>query len=143
MAVLSTQFGRECDPSFTIPNVESQTAIDLLEDRIPERSGDAATVVFQAPNGIGDPGVSARIAEVVAAIGQIPEVVAVVPPAAEAGSVSADGTIALVTVQFDKPSTELDPANIEAMLDIVDEAQADGFVDEAEGPAGGDGRDGG
>lgn len=133
LAVLSTQFGRECDPSFTIPNVESQTAIDLLEDRIPERSGDAATVVFQAPNGIGDPGVSARIAEVVAAIGQIPEVVAVVPPAAEAGSVSADGTIALVTVQFDKPSTELDPANIEAMLDIVDEAQADGFVVEAGG----------
>jgi RND superfamily putative drug exporter len=133
LAMLSTQFGGDYDPSFTIPNVESQAALDLLEERFPEVSGDSATIVFQAADGIGAPDVSARIGEVVAAVGQVPEVVAVTPPVAEAGSVSADGTIGFATVQFDKPSMELDPANIESMLQIVDGAQAEGFVVEAGG----------
>lgn len=133
LAVLSSQFGGAYDPSFTIPNVESQTALDLLEERFPEMSGDSATIVFQAQGGIAGPDAAARIAEVVAAIGEVPEVVAVAPPAEGAGSVSADGTIAYATVQFDKPSMELDPANIEHMLEIVDGAQADGFVVEAGG----------
>ncbi|MEJ7901315.1 MAG: MMPL family transporter, partial [Thermomicrobiales bacterium] len=133
LAVISTQFGGEYDPSFTIPNVESQTALDLLDGRFPEMSGDSATIVFQAERGIADPDVAARITSVVDDIGEVPEVVAVAPPVAEAGTISPDGTIALATVQFDKPSMELDPANIDAMLAIVDDAQADGFVVEAGG----------
>lgn len=133
LAVLSTQLGGEYDPSFTIPNVESQTALDLLGERFPEMSGDTATIVFQADNGLTDPAAAGQVNDVISRVGEIPEVVAVVPPAAGAGSISADGTIGYATVQFDKPSMELDEANIDAMLAIVDDAQADGFVVEAGG----------
>lgn len=133
LALLSSQFGGEYDPSFTIPNVESQAALDLLGERFPEMSGDSASIVFQSGRGIADPGVAGQVTNVIGQVSGIPEVVAVIPPAAEAGSVSADGTIGFATVQFDKPSMELDPENIEAMLVIVDGAQADDFVVEAGG----------
>src|SRR4029453_16939192 len=36
---------------FTIPNSEAQTAVDLLEERVPARAGDSAALVLAARSG--------------------------------------------------------------------------------------------
>ena len=133
IGVISTTMGGEYDPGFRIPNVESQQAIDLLGERFPQRSGDTATIVFKAEGGIADPEVAARITDLLTEIDAVPEVVGAVPPDAQAGTISADGTIGYATVQFDRPAAEVDAAQVEDMLAIVDAANGDGFVVEAGG----------
>jgi putative drug exporter of the RND superfamily len=36
--------------SFSVPGTEVQQAVDLLQSRFPQRSGDSATVVIKAPH---------------------------------------------------------------------------------------------
>jgi RND superfamily putative drug exporter len=133
LGVVSTTFGGEYDPGFRIPNVESQQAIDLLDERFPQVSGDTATIVFQSGNGIADEAVAANIADVLGQIGALPEVIGVTSPDQQPGAISADGTIGFATVQFDKPAAEIDATNVEDMLAIVDAANGGNLVVEAGG----------
>ena len=47
--------------SFSIPGVESQQAIDLLEERFPSQAGDSAQIVVRADAGVNDPVVRPQI----------------------------------------------------------------------------------
>jgi putative drug exporter of the RND superfamily len=127
LAGVMARFGGELDSGFAIPDVESQQAVDLLAERFPEASGDSATIVFKADAGISDPATQGVISDVLGQVTAVPEVVAVIPPDQQQGAISEDGTIAFATVQFDKAAMEIDKANVETILGIVDGANADGL----------------
>ncbi|WP_037559212.1 MMPL family transporter [Spirillospora albida] len=88
---------------FSIPGTESQRAIDLLSERMPQAAADGATarVVFAAKDGakVTDPAAKAAVRTTVAALGEEPNVASVVDPF-DARSVSADGRIAYAQVTY-------------------------------------------
>lgn len=116
---------------FEVPGVESQQAIDLLDERFPERSGATAMVVFHAPDGgITDGGSAAAVAAVVDEVRSLDAVVGVTEPLASPLSVSPDGTTAFAAVQFDAPTAELGRPTLELLLDTA--GAADGTDVEVE-----------
>ncbi len=46
VALSANLFGGALVNEFTIPGSETQSAVDLLEEKFPERAGDAAQIVF-------------------------------------------------------------------------------------------------
>jgi len=61
--------------SFSIPGVESQQAIDLLEERFPSQAGDSAQIVVRADAGVNDPAVRPQIEALLAGRGQPGQIV--------------------------------------------------------------------
>jgi RND superfamily putative drug exporter len=109
--------------NFEVPGVESQQAIDLLDERFPERSGATAMVVFHVPaGGITDDGSAAVITDVVDEIRSLDAVVGVTEPLASPLSVSPDTTTAFAAVQFDAPTAELGRPALDSLLDTADAA---------------------
>lgn len=108
---------------FEVPGVESQQAIDLLDERFPERSGATAMVVFHVPaGGITDDGSAAVVTDVVDEVRSLDAVVGVTEPLASPLSVSPDTTTAFAAVQFDAPTAELGRPTLDSLLDTADAA---------------------
>ncbi len=113
--------------NFEVPGVESQEALDLLDDRFPERAGATAMVVFHTDgNEVTDEEFAAGIAETVAEVRALPEVVAVTEPLASPRSISADATTAFAAVQFDASAADLGRAALDDLLDTAGPAEAAG-----------------
>ena len=116
---------------FSLPGTESQAAYDLLKERFPQRSGDTADAVFQAPGGVDQPAVAARIEAILAGLRDEPHVVEI--NGDPATSVSADGTIRFATVQFDAVGSDLPVEQIRRMVRDVTSAGGDGLQAELGG----------
>ncbi len=115
---------------FKTPGTESQAALDLLQDRFPSQAGDTATVVFAVNGGtLADGDRPDAIKQVVSDIQGQPDVTSAVDPlsAAGKGQVSQDGRIAFVTVQYDKPASELGKEAGERLFDVGSPAEAAGI----------------
>lgn len=119
-ALYAVAGGRYAD-SFTLPGTESQRLRDLLDERFPAQAGDSATVAVRAPAGFDDPEVRSRVEALVADLAKLPDVVSVASPYDAVDAISADGTIARISVQYDKRAFSLDQASIDALLDLRDE----------------------
>ena len=121
LAILATTMGGTFADKFTVPNTESQQALDTLKSRFPELAGDTGQVVFKSDTDIRtDPAAQKRIADFVSAAKQLPEVVGVASPLdPNTPTISQDGTIAYATVQYPKAGTELKPESIDALKDLV------------------------
>ena len=66
---------------FQVPGVESQAAVDLLEERFPERAGATAMVVFHTPEGaVTDSAAAGAIGESVAEVRALDHVLFVTDP---------------------------------------------------------------
>ncbi len=124
--------------SFSIPGTESQQALDLLEERLPEASADGATarVVLLAPQGTsltaGAP--KAAVEGVVRELQALPGVASVVDPYA-AGAVSRDGRTAYASITYGVPSPDLSAAERAALLDAGAAAERAGLTVEVGGDA--------
>jgi putative drug exporter of the RND superfamily len=126
--VLSSQaFGGALVNEFKIPGSETQSAVDLLEEKFPERAGDSAQIVFATDDGsLTDEQARADIEAARAAAAQVPGVTGVGDPyAGTGGGISEDGTIGFVDVQFDQPAAEIDSEVVEQLEDDVRAATAD------------------
>src|SRR5688500_10558849 len=88
---------------FKTPGTESQSAIDLLDERFAAASGDTANVVFAVESGtLREPARRAAIERTVEQIAAQPHVTAAPSPFAEdGGRLSEDARIAYVPVQYD------------------------------------------
>jgi RND superfamily putative drug exporter len=112
---------------FRIPNVESQQAVDLLTERFPEAAGGSAQVVVHTDSGDLRAGEGqAAVADLVARLGDLPDVSTVVDPAA-VGLVSEDGATALVRVQYTGDTQELGAEAYHQLEDAVDATRDAGF----------------
>ncbi|MDQ1292595.1 MAG: putative drug exporter of the superfamily, partial [Actinomycetota bacterium] len=126
------------DDDFSVPGIESQTALDLMKERFPGMTADAgdATVVFVAPR-------SERVtsapykAAIESAVRQLAdgEQVAMVDDPFEAGTVSSDGSAAYASVRYAVKSsgvTDHSRAEITAAAEV---ARHTGLTVEAGGSA--------
>lgn len=124
--------------SFSIPDTESQRAIDLLGERFPQASADGAVarVVIVAPEGqkVTAPDKRKAIEKVVAELGDAPKVAGVADPF-EAQAISPDQRMALVQVDYGEPRSELTDSDREALFDAAEPGEQAGLTVEFGGDA--------
>ena len=96
----------------TMPGTESQRAIDLLEQRLPEANGASGRIVFAAPEGerLTDGARAAAVADATAAAAQAPGVASVSEPLT-----SEDGRVALAQVNWTAQADALPEGSAEAV----------------------------
>jgi len=115
LGVLAGRVGGEYSDDFTVPGVESQAAVDLLQERFPDAAGGSAQLLFHAPGGgVTDPAEARAITAVVDEVRALPDVGSVSDPLQQP---SPDGTTVLALVQYDVELTDLGPDDLEALLD--------------------------
>ncbi|MEW1828666.1 MMPL family transporter [Streptomyces sp. NPDC088196] len=121
-------FGGKLDDRFSVPGTESQRALDSLSKTLPEASGASAQIVFTAPEGhrITETPYTAVIARTVAKTKQAPQVSGVVDPRT-AGAVSADGTTAIVQIQYRVQTVDVRTSSVDAIKNAAHAAERDGL----------------
>jgi len=124
------------DTGFTMPGIESQRAFDLLEQRFPGATADAATarVVFVAPDGQTIADNQAVIEKTVTEAATGAQVASVVDPF-QAQAVSKDGKTAYATVTYRVKSSDLTDASKKALEDALTQAKDAGLTVEVGGDA--------
>ena len=118
----SQAVGKRNANNFSLPNTDSQRAIDLLQSRFPAQAGDADQIVFRTRTGkLTDASTRAVIAPALERIARLPHVAGVVSPyAAGAHAVSKAGTIGFATVEFDQRANELPKAAIDRVINTAE-----------------------
>ncbi len=115
LGVVASRAGGEYSDDFTVPGVESQAAVDLLQERFPDAAGGSAQVVFHAPDGgVTDPANARAVEAVVAEIQGLADVGSVSDPMTQP---SPDDTTLLAVVQYDVALTELGLEDLDALLE--------------------------
>src|SRR6266516_7904904 len=111
----SQAVGKRNANNFSLPNTDSQRAIDLLQSRFSAQAGDADQIVFRTRTGkLTDASTRAVIAPLLVRIARLPHVAGVVTPYdTGAGAISKSGTIGFATVEFDKRASEIPKAAID------------------------------
>jgi RND superfamily putative drug exporter len=115
---------------FTLPGTESQRVTDLLKHQFPAQAGDTDQIVWQVKHGsVKDGAVQRRIAPMLAEVSRLPHVTGVVSPYSPAGAhqISADGSVAFATVNFDKRANEVPAAAAERVMSAA-KATADSRI---------------
>jgi RND superfamily putative drug exporter len=118
--VIVPRFAGDSAVEFSTPASESRAASDLVETHFPNTSVESVNVVWESPAG-------ARAAQprIQRLLDQATRVEGV--SRASEPRFSRDGTIGLVRLQLEKPSFQLDAASGERLIELSDEASADGL----------------
>ncbi|TML84495.1 MAG: hypothetical protein E6G09_07360 [Actinobacteria bacterium] len=118
----SQAVGKRNANNFSLPNTDSQRAIDLLQSRFPAQAGDADQIVFRTRQGkLNDASARAVIAPLLGRIARLPHVAGVVSPYdAGAKAISKAGTIGFATVEFDQRANELPKAAIDRVINAAE-----------------------
>ncbi|MGB4137815.1 MAG: MMPL family transporter [Microbacterium sp.] len=113
------------DNSFSIPGTESQAGLEQLSRTFPQVSGtNAQFIVVAAPGDhVTEDPYKADIEKSVSALAKVDGVLAATSPFDEniAGLVSADGTAAIVRLQFEGQSTDVTPEAKAELQGVVDD----------------------
>ncbi|NEA37608.1 MMPL family transporter, partial [Streptomyces sp. SID13031] len=116
--------------SFSLPGLESTRAFDLIKERTPQAvtDGAIAQVVIQAPEGkqLTTDAVKKQIAAAVK-LATTEHVTGVTDPFA-AGTVTPDGRTAYLTVNYDRPTVDLDASDEDAIDHAASSLRADGLT---------------
>ncbi|WP_405373814.1 MULTISPECIES: MMPL family transporter [unclassified Microbacterium] len=116
-------FMKGTDNAFTIPGTEAQEGIQLLERTFPQASGASAQFIVVAPEGatVTDEPLRGEIVDLAGDLGDIDGVSSVTDPYDELveGLVSDDDRAALVQMQFDGQSVDVEAETIDAVRGLV------------------------
>ncbi len=116
-------FGGELENDYSIPGSESQRGIETLESRFPGTTGATAELVISAPSGaqVTDPARQAAIETLIEEVNELDGVSNAQDPFEdpEAGTISGDGRYALSQLQLDTPGSDVDPALVEDLEEVV------------------------
>ncbi|MGB7980204.1 MAG: MMPL family transporter [Candidatus Nanopelagicales bacterium] len=97
----------------SVAGTDSQAAHETMQEQFPGLSGDPMQIVIRADRGIEDPPVRAAVESALADIAVGPDVAVVASPYRPGGTVSTDGSTAIVTVVFDQTAKDIPPASVE------------------------------
>jgi RND superfamily putative drug exporter len=124
--VISQAVGRRDANNFSLPNTDSQRAVDLLRGSFPAQAGDVDQIVFHARAGTLDQASArAAIVPMLQRVEQLPHVSGVVSPyAAGANAISKDGTVGFATVSFDQRANELPKSAIDRVIQTAETARS-------------------
>jgi putative drug exporter of the RND superfamily len=126
---ISGSVGADFSEEFKLPASDSREAFDLLEEKFPQQSGEAAQIVFKADQGVESADVKKKMEGVFAKVERFPHVSEVASPYLKGGAaaISEDGKIAYATVQYDVPNNELDKEKTREIIDIAQGAAGPGL----------------
>ncbi|WP_042381855.1 MMPL family transporter [Streptacidiphilus melanogenes] len=132
--VLATVSGGKTNDTFTIPGTESQQTTDLLKRTLPALAGGQTQVVFAAPAAtrITDPGPKAGVEQALIRIRTVPQVATALDPYTTR-SISPDGRVALVSVQWTGQPGEVKDASLDDLQAAVVPARQAGVQVEYSG----------
>ena len=109
----------ELTDTFSLPDTESQEALDLLAERFPSEAGSETRAVFHARTGaIADLSVQAALDQFIAGAARVPGVVRVSDPRLSPGDVSPDGRTAIVRVAYAERAHKIEQGRIEDVVDL-------------------------
>src|SRR5438309_1335143 len=133
----SQAVGKRNANNFSLPNTDSQRAIDLLQSRFPAQAGDADQIGFRTRQGkLNDASARAVIAPLLGRIARLPHVTGVVSPYdAGADAVSKAGTIGFATVKFDQLASQLPKSAINRVINTAESVRAPALQVELGGQA--------
>jgi len=135
VALGATTLSGSTDDTFSIPGTQSQQAIDLLEQRLPEANGASGRIVFAAPPGSALDGARrAAVEQAVARVARVDGVRAASDPFRD-GLLSGDGRVALSQVTFDEPADALEDGPREAVQRATERVERSGVQVELGGDA--------
>src|SRR5437667_5764698 len=123
---VSQAVGKRNANNFSLPNTDSQRAVDLMQSRFPAQAGDSDQIVFRTRTGkLTDASARAVIAPMLVRIARLPHVAGVVSPYdAGANAVSKAGTIGFATVEFDQKANLLPKAAIDRVITTVESVRS-------------------
>jgi len=121
MVVAAGTLSGSTTDSTTMPGTESQRAVDLLEERLPQANGASGRIVFAAPDGapltVGER--RAAVQDAITDAAKAPGVVSVSPL-----ELSEDGRIALSEVSWATPAEDIPEGSVAAVQEAADTATA-------------------
>ncbi len=133
----SSGFGRKLEDSFEAPGLDSSAALALLTAAQSDAAGPTAQVVVTPKDGttfVGSPDALAALEQTQATVRALPNVLATSDPsgalaagrdaAASNGSVSPDGRVAVIRVQY-RLIEDLSVADLDNLKEFADEARRD------------------
>jgi RND superfamily putative drug exporter len=122
----SQTVGQRNANNFSLPNTDSQRAVDLLQSRFPAQAGDADQIVFRARTGmLTDAPTRAVVTPLLLRIARLPHVAGVVSPYdTGAGAISKSGKIGFATVEFDQRASQIPKAAIDRMITTATSARS-------------------
>ncbi|MEU8518830.1 MMPL family transporter [Streptomyces sp. NBC_01216] len=121
--------------SFSLPGTRTQTGADLLAAHTNTSGGTTAPLVLRSGRGtVADHGEAIAVA--VGELRRLPDVLAVADPLTTPGAVSANGTIAKVTVRFGDDPAAFDPTYLAGVDRAVRPLRAEGITVEYGAPLG-------
>ncbi|MCB0993443.1 MAG: MMPL family transporter, partial [Acidimicrobiales bacterium] len=127
VVVVDRVAGGETVDNFEVPGVESQQALEVLDERFPERAGATAMVVFHVADGsVTDPDAATAIGVTVAEVAGLDHVLAVTDPLASPRSISPDTSTAFAAVQFDASAAEVGRGTLDALMETASPAEEAG-----------------
>jgi RND superfamily putative drug exporter len=132
--VLASAAGGAFVDDFSAPGSQSKRAQQLLEERFPDAANGTALAVFVAKPGDSVAAHRDAITEAVADAADVAGVAGVGEPLIS-GTVSDDGAVAYVAVNFDTPATDIGTGPIDDLYDALAPARADGLGAEVGGDA--------
>jgi putative drug exporter of the RND superfamily len=115
---VSQVVGTRSASDFSLPNTDSQRAVDLLRSRFPVEAGDTDQIVFHALTGkLTDTSARAAIVPLLDRIAHLPRVAGVVSPYEPgANAISTTGTIGFATIEFDQSAVKLPATAINSVI---------------------------
>jgi putative drug exporter of the RND superfamily len=126
--VVAASIGGDHRANYLMPGSESEQVAALLDERFPERSGDAIYLVAHADDGVTSSESAATADALEAELSSFEHVVAIEP-----SGVSPDGRTAITTVQLDQRSEQLELAQLSEMVHTITDASTDAVTFEAGG----------
>lgn len=115
---------------YSIPDTESQKAIDLFQAHSPAFGGADSTMVFSVEDGrIDTPERRDAIEGALDEIRQLDGVAQVADPFAEGGQISPDGTLAAVDVRYSTDVNDIEKEDGEALIEAAETAQGTAGID--------------
>ena len=133
IVALQGAVGGEFSDSFRVPGVESQRAMDTLEDRFPSQAGPSARIVFHVDEGrLDDPEHRPTLDRAREQLAAGTDVAGVTDPlAAQSGAVSDNGRTAFVDVAY--TADIIGAVHYDDATQVADTARADGVQTEFTG----------
>jgi putative drug exporter of the RND superfamily len=134
---VSQALGKRNANNFSLPNTDSQRAVDLMQSRFPAQAGDSDQIVFRTRTGkLTDASARAAIKPMLVRVARLPHVAGVVSPYdAGANAVSKAGTIGFATVEFDQKANLLPKAAIDRVINTAEAVRSPALQVELGGQA--------
>jgi RND superfamily putative drug exporter len=123
---VSRAVGSDFNAALSLPNTDSQAAVNLLTQNFPAAAGEGDQVVVQATGGesIASPDVHAAVTAALGRVDKLPGIRSVVSPYSPAGGaqVSRDGTIAFARVTWDTQPADITTTAADRLIATAESA---------------------